>query len=42
MEGFLEHNPLPDADVARLHGEKDMAVPLACFIAAFKLREVGV
>ena len=42
LERFLENNPLPDDDVARLYGEKDIAVPLACFIAAFKLREVWV
>ncbi len=41
LERFLEQNPLQAGDVARLRAEHNMAVPLACFIAAFKLREVS-
>ena len=41
LERFLERNPLQAGDVARLRAERNMAVPLACFIAAFKLREVS-
>jgi len=40
LERFLGQNPLQAGDVVRLRAERNMAVPLACFIAAFKLREV--
>jgi len=37
---YLEENPKPVAEVNKLRAQSSLAVPLACFVMAVKLREV--